>query len=114
MFKEELKKASTILWNGPLGISEITEFSENTKKIADYISNLKEKFSVICGGDTLAMVKDSHKFTYISTGGGAALEFLAGKKLPGIIALEKNVINFKWDTKRFKNFTKFKIIKCQK
>lgn len=96
-FKKELEKANTILWNGPLGIFEIKEFSEGTSKIAKHISNLKGKFSFICGGDTLSSINkiNQKKFTYISTGGGASLEFLSGKSLPGIKSLEENYQKFK-------------------
>ncbi len=89
LFNEELKSAKTIVWNGPLGIFEIDAFSKGTAAVARYISELKAT-SIIGGGDTAAAVakfKLQDKMTHISTGGGASLEYLEGKALPGIAAL---------------------------
>ena len=89
LFKEKLKDAKTIVWNGPLGIFEMDAFSKGTKQIAEYISGLSAT-SIIGGGDTSAAVtkfKVDEKMTHISTGGGAALEFMEGKSLPGIVGL---------------------------
>jgi len=91
-YKEELKNAKTILWNGPLGLFEKEEFSRGSNEIIRFISNLNCK-KIILGGDTsyaVEKLKLENKFTYISTGGGASLEFLSGKILPGIKALEHN------------------------
>ncbi|MEW6075326.1 MAG: phosphoglycerate kinase [Candidatus Omnitrophota bacterium] len=89
VFKENLSAAKTIVWNGPLGIFEMPPFSKGTEEIVRYIATLKAT-SIIGGGDTAAAVaqfKLADKMTHISTGGGASLEFLEGKVLPGITAL---------------------------
>jgi 3-phosphoglycerate kinase len=88
-----LKKAKTIVWNGPLGIFEIDAFAQGTKKVAEFISRLKAT-TIIGGGDTASAIAKfglENKMAHISTGGGACLEFLEGKTLPGIAALtDKN------------------------
>ena len=89
LFEERLKSAKTIVWNGPLGIFEMDAFSKGTQQIAEFISTLKTT-SIIGGGDTAAAIakfKLEDKMSHISTGGGASLEFLEGKTLPGIAAL---------------------------
>jgi 3-phosphoglycerate kinase len=89
-FISALKDAKTVVWNGPLGVCEWEPFSNGSKKIAEFLSTL-EATSVIGGGDTAAaMVKFglSDKMSHVSTGGGASLEFLEGKVLPGITVLQ--------------------------
>ena len=89
LFEEKLKSAKTIVWNGPLGIFEMDAFSKGTREIAKFISTLKTT-SIIGGGDTAAAIAKFNledKMSHISTGGGASLEFLEGKTLPGIAAL---------------------------
>jgi len=89
LFEEKLKSAKTIIWNGPLGIFEMDAFSKGTEEIAKFIGNLQAT-TIIGGGDTAAAVakfKLEDKMTHISTGGGASLEFLEGKVLPGVAAL---------------------------
>ncbi len=91
-FGEEIKKAKTILWNGPMGVFEMSNFSKGTFAIARYIAEATEKgaFSLIGGGDSAAAVTQSgysNKVSYISTGGGALLEYMEGKTLPGVAAL---------------------------
>jgi phosphoglycerate kinase len=89
LFEDKLKAAKTVVWNGPLGIFEMDAFSKGTQEIARFISRLKAT-TIIGGGDTaaaMAKFKLEDKMTHISTGGGASLEFLEGKTLPGIAAL---------------------------
>ena len=89
-FKEVLSKAKTIVWNGPLGVFEIDAYAEGTKDIAQYIAGLKGVTSIIGGGDSAAAVAKFNVesgMSHISTGGGASLEFLEGKELPGVAAL---------------------------
>ncbi len=88
-FSKIIKKSKIVVWNGSLGKAEIDKLSRGTKEIAEAIAN-SSAFSVVGGGDTIAFLEKINlidKFGYISTGGGAMLEFLAGKKLPGLIAL---------------------------
>jgi len=90
LFEEKLKSAKTIVWNGPLGVFEMDKFAKGTEDIAKFIAGLKGATSIIGGGDTAAaMVKFNleDKMTHISTGGGASLEYLEGRGLPGIDAL---------------------------
>jgi phosphoglycerate kinase len=89
-----LAKAGTIVWNGPVGVFEFEQFSKGTEKIAHAIAN-SSAFSIAGGGDTLAAVEKfgiTDKVSYISTGGGAFLEFLEGKKLPAVEILEQRAV----------------------
>ncbi|MEN2984254.1 MAG: phosphoglycerate kinase [Dictyoglomaceae bacterium] len=92
-FVKEIEKGKTIIWNGPMGIFEIDKFADGTREIAKSIANNKNCVSIVGGGDTASAVSKFNledKFTHISTGGGASLEFLEGKVLPGIaVLLEK-------------------------
>ena len=90
MYEEELKNAKTILRNGPVGLFEFDQFAKGTNEIAHFISNLNDCTTIIGGGDSAAAVTKiglADKMTHISTGGGASLEFIEGKKLPGIEAI---------------------------
>lgn len=85
IFLEEIKKAKTVVWNGPLGYIEDKRFEKGTLKLAKFLSNLKNKFVLVGGGDTLGFLEKKKllkKFKYISTGGGAMLHYLANENLP--------------------------------
>lgn len=92
-FKEILGKSKTIVWNGPLGVFERDAYAKGTREIAEYLATLKDTTVIIGGGDSAAAVAKFNledKMTHISTGGGASLEYLEGKELPGIAALNNN------------------------
>jgi 3-phosphoglycerate kinase len=92
-YQENLSNCRTIFWNGPMGIYEIPEFATGTKYIANFLANL-EADTIIAGGSTAEVVEDlrlADKMKFVSTGGGASLEFLRGRILPGVAALHDKV-----------------------
>jgi phosphoglycerate kinase len=90
-FIAEIARAKTVIWNGPLGLFEIPAFADGTMRVGEALANQDGVTSIIGGGDTAAALAHApwaNKFTHISTGGGATLEFLEGRELPGVKALE--------------------------
>jgi phosphoglycerate kinase len=94
LFADEIRKAKTVLWNGPVGLFEIPPYDQGSRTLARTLAEHHPRvISIIAGGDTVAAVTASGveaKITHLSTGGGATLEFLEGRELPGIKALEDN------------------------
>src|SRR5690606_5651979 len=89
LYKKEIANAKTIVWNGPMGVFENPPFAEGTTEIAKAVAD-SGATTIVGGGDSVSAVHKagvSDKITHISTGGGASLELLEGKKLPGLVAL---------------------------
>ena len=91
-FEEVVMSAGTILWNGPMGVFEMEAFSKGTKAIAQAVAKATARgaFSLVGGGDSVAAVNQlalGNQMSYVSTGGGALLEFFEGKTLPGVKAI---------------------------
>ena len=91
-FAAVIKQSKSILWNGPMGVFELKPFAKGTKAIAKAVAQATKKgaFSLVGGGDSVAAVNQmelADEVSYVSTGGGAMLEFLEGKELPGIAAM---------------------------
>lgn len=90
VFEEVLKDAKTVVWNGPMGVFEMSNFAKGTIKVCESLAKLEDAITIIGGGDSATAAEQlgfEEDFTHISTGGGASLEFLEGKELPGIKAL---------------------------
>lgn len=90
LFKSVLKDAKTVVWNGPMGVFEMPNFAKGTLGVGEFLGTLTDATTIVGGGDSTAAVKKlgiADKLTHISTGGGASLEYLEGKTLPGIAAV---------------------------
>ena len=90
LFKKELEGAKTVVWNGPAGVFEVEKFAKGTIAICQAISELEGATTIIGGGDSATAAINlgyEEKFSHISTGGGASLEYLEGKTLPGVACL---------------------------
>ena len=90
LYKDAIKDAKTVVWNGPMGVFEMPTFAKGTNAIAQALSEI-DATTIIGGGDSVAAVNQAglgDKMSHISTGGGASLEYLEGKELPGIAALD--------------------------
>ncbi len=90
IYEKEISRAQTIIWNGPMGVFEVKQFANGTMMVAEAIADNPGAVSIVGGGDSVAAVhaaRVAERITHISTGGGASLEFLEGKKLPGVEAL---------------------------
>jgi phosphoglycerate kinase len=91
LFKDRLRGAGTVIWNGPVGVAEIKDFSDGTREVGEAIAG-SGAYTLVGGGDTVAAIDDmklGHRFSHVSTGGGATLEYLEGKELPGIAILKE-------------------------
>jgi phosphoglycerate kinase len=90
VFASEIKNCKTVFWNGPMGVFEFSNFANGTKVVAKALTEV-DGMTVVGGGDSAAAVRKlgfkDNEFGYISTGGGASLEYLEGKELPGLAAL---------------------------
>jgi phosphoglycerate kinase len=91
LFKQKLRGAGTVIWNGPVGVAEIKDFSDGTRAVGEAIAS-SGAYTLVGGGDTVAAIETlglGNRFSHVSTGGGATLEYLEGKELPGIAILKE-------------------------
>ena len=92
LFQKELEGAKTVFWNGPMGVFEKPEYAKGTEAICETLANLDGATTIIGGGDSASAAKNlgfADKFSHISTGGGASLEYMEGKELPGIAVIKE-------------------------
>ncbi|CAI9385622.1 Phosphoglycerate kinase [Bacillus sp. T2.9-1] len=90
IYADVIKSSKLVIWNGPMGVFELDAFAKGTKAVAEVLAESQDTYSVIGGGDSAAAVEKfdlANKMSHISTGGGASLEFMEGKELPGVVAL---------------------------
>jgi phosphoglycerate kinase len=90
LYRDVISKSKLVIWNGPMGVFEMDAFAEGTKAVAQALADANDTYSVIGGGDSAAAVEKfglADKMDHVSTGGGASLEFMEGKQLPGVVAL---------------------------
>ncbi|WP_080844079.1 phosphoglycerate kinase [Cytobacillus gottheilii] len=90
IYSEVIQNSKLVIWNGPMGVFELNKFAGGTKAVAEALAEANDTYSVIGGGDSAAAVEKFHladRMSHISTGGGASLEFIEGKELPGVVAL---------------------------
>ena len=90
LFEKELKGAKTVVWNGPMGVFEMSNFAKGTEELSKLLANLEDATTIVGGGDSATAVQQlgyEDDFSHISTGGGASLEYLEGKELPGIAVI---------------------------
>src|SRR5579875_3326144 len=90
IYRDVIQKSKLVIWNGPMGVFEMDKFAGGTKAVAQALADAKDTYSIIGGGDSAAAVEKFHladQMSHISTGGGASLEFMEGKALPGVVAL---------------------------
>jgi len=90
LYSDVIQKSKLVIWNGPMGVFEFDQFANGTKAVAESLAKAKDTYSIIGGGDSAAAVEKfnlADQMSHISTGGGASLEFMEGKELPGVVAL---------------------------
>ena len=106
LFKQTILKSKTILWNGPMGVFEMSNFQNGTKQIALTVAEVTslDAYTLVGGGDSVAAVNKfqlANKVSYVSTGGGAMLEYFEGKILPGVAAIQNWLEQMIWIKKPF-------------